>query len=97
MSSQPGVVGGADPTEGGGLWGRLPFPYLGGDSVGSWASWPEPVSSRKAQNPLPQSTSGIGPSLMTRSWPREKLGQAAGRFGWGLGSGTFNEWHIKGD
>lgn len=60
MSSQPGVVGGADPMEDGGLWGRLPFPYLGGDSVSSRASRPESISSRKAQNPLPEPTGGIG-------------------------------------
>lgn len=60
MSSQPGVVGGAGPREDGGLWGRLPFPYLGGDSLGSRASRPELTSSRKAQNLLPESTGGIG-------------------------------------
>lgn len=59
MSSQSSVVGGADLTEDRGLGGRLPFPYLGGDSVGSWASRPEPVASRKVQNLLPESPGEI--------------------------------------
>lgn len=60
VSSQSSVVGGADPTEDSGQWGRLPFPYLGRGSVGSWASRLEPIASRKVQNLLPESTGKIG-------------------------------------
>ena len=46
----------------------------------SWASRPESI--RTAFRNL-QAKYGL------------PLGQANGRIGWGLGNGTFNEWHIK--